>query len=125
MVASDPLYVAVAEMAKAAAFNDYRFKKITRSELGDVVIEISILTPMQKIISYKEINLGIDGVWIRKGQRSGVFLPQVAIETGWDIDTFLSILCTQKAGLSSDSYKSDDVDLFVFQVESIVEAKKE
>ena len=117
MFASQPLYLAVTEMAHSAAFNDHRFKPLTEDELKKVHIEISVLTPMQKVENWKEIKNGIDGVWIKKGYRSGVFLPQVATETGWDLETFLSNLCTHKAGLPADCYKDPETEIFKYQVE--------
>jgi AmmeMemoRadiSam system protein A len=123
MVARDPLYKAVLEMSLAAAFEDPRFHPVRKGELDSIRIEISVLTPMQSIDDWRKIRLGIDGVYLRKGFRSGVFLPQVATETGWDLETFLRHLCSGKAGLPSDAYKDRDVDLQIFQVEKFVEGK--
>lgn len=117
MFASQPLYLAVAEMAHSAAFNDSRFKPLTEEELKKVHIEISVLTPMERVKDWKEIKNGIDGVWLKKGYRQGVFLPQVATETGWDLETFLSNLCTHKAGLPADCYKDPETEIFKYQVE--------
>ena len=116
LVAREPLYMAVANMAQAAAFDDHRFSKVQLQELADIQIEISILSPQQRIYDYKEIKMGVDGVWIRKGVRSGVFLPQVAEETNWDRETFLENLCLHKAFLPADSYKDPSTELYVFQV---------
>lgn len=116
-----PLYQAVIEMAASAAVEDYRFSPVKSSEMPEIEIEISVLSPMQKISDYREIRLGIDGVWVRKGFRSGVYLPQVATETGWDLDTFLSSLCAHKAGLEPDAYRQSGTELFIFQVEEFTE----
>lgn len=121
MQAKMPLYKAVAEMAVSAAFEDPRFSVLKREELEQIEIEISVLSPMQRIHDYKKIRMGIDGVLVKKGFRSGVYLPQVAEETGWDQDTFLRSLCTSKAGLSGDSYKDPATELYVFQVEKFSE----
>ncbi|HOW51977.1 MAG TPA: AmmeMemoRadiSam system protein B [bacterium] len=115
--ARGPLYKAVAEMANSAAFHDPRFSPVKKEEMKNIDIEISILTPPQKIDSYKKIVLKRDGVIVRSGGRGGVFLPQVATETGWDIDTFLGELCSQKAGLPENCYKDKSTELSVFQVE--------
>lgn len=115
--ARGPLYTAVAEMANSAAFHDPRFSPVRKEEMKDIEIEISILTPPQRIDSYKKVVLKRDGVIVRSGHRGGVFLPQVAEETGWDIDTFLSELCAQKAGLARSCYKDTATELSVFQVE--------
>ncbi|MDA3813846.1 MAG: AMMECR1 family protein, partial [Candidatus Cloacimonetes bacterium] len=81
----------------------------------------SILSPMERISDYKKIRMGIDGVWIRQGLRSGVYLPQVAIDTNWDRETFLRSLCSSKAGLPADTYKDTDTEIYVFQVEKFSE----
>jgi AMMECR1 domain-containing protein len=72
---------------------------------------------MVRVGSYKEIELEVDGVWLRKGGRSGVFLPQVATETGWDLDTFLRNLCSHKAGLPAEAYKDPETEIYKYQVE--------
>jgi AmmeMemoRadiSam system protein A len=116
-----PLYKAVTEMAVAAAFDDPRFSQLRETDLNTIKIEISILSVMQKISNYQEIELGVDGVLIRKSFNSGVFLPQVASETGWDLTTFLANLCTHKAGLSPDAYLDPETEIFIFQVEKFSE----
>jgi len=122
MQARLPLYQAVIEMAVGAAFEDPRFPPVQdEKELEEINIEISILSPMELIYDYKKIKLGIDGVWIKKGYRSGVFLPQVATETGWDLDTLLGNLCSHKAGLSYDAYKNHNIEIYIFQVEKFEE----
>jgi AMMECR1 domain-containing protein len=65
--------------------------------------------------------MGIDGVWINKGWQSGVFLPQVATETGWDRVTFLENLCAHKAGLPRDAYKDPNTEIYIYQVEKFSE----
>ncbi|MDO9576379.1 MAG: AmmeMemoRadiSam system protein B [Candidatus Cloacimonadales bacterium] len=122
MQARMPLYQAVIEMAVGAAFEDPRFPPVyDEKELADINIEISILSPMERIYDYKKIRLGSDGVWIKKGFHSGVFLPQVATETGWDLDTFLGNLCAHKAGLPYDAYKDKGTEIYIYQVEKFEE----
>ena len=122
MQARMPLYQAVIEMAVGAAFEDPRFTSVKdEKELENINIEISILSPMVRIYDYRKIRLGIDGVWIKKGFHSGVFLPQVATETGWDLDTFLGNLCAHKAGLSYDAYKDAKTEIYIYQVEKFEE----
>ncbi|MCF7858601.1 MAG: AmmeMemoRadiSam system protein B [Candidatus Cloacimonetes bacterium] len=117
-----PLYEAVIEMAIGAAFEDPRFPIVrNEKELEEIEIEISILSPMERISDYKTIRLGIDGVWVKKGFRSGVFLPQVATETGWDLTTFLGNLCSHKAGLPYNAFKDDETEIFIYQVEKFKE----
>ncbi len=121
MIAREPLYLAVSEMAASAAFNDPRFPAVTANELDQITIEISVLSPMQRIDDWQDIRMGIDGVWVRKGFSSGVYLPQVATETGWDTETFLMSLCAHKAGLPANAYKDPNTELFIFQVEKFSE----
>lgn len=121
MHAQMPLYLAVAEMAVSAAFQDPRFPKLQKNELPQIEIEISVLSPMQRIQDYEQIRIGKDGVWVKKGFQSGVYLPQVAEETGWDREQFLESLCAHKAGLPKDAYKDPDIELYIFQVEKFSE----
>ena len=109
-----PLYEVVMEMAVAAATEDHRFPPVSKSELGKLEYEISVLSPLKKVGSWKEIELGKHGVEVARGMNRGVFLPQVATETGWDLEKFMSILCTQKAGLPADAWKDPKTDLYVF-----------
>ena len=110
-----PLYKTVAEMARAAAFEDDRFRPLTREELEQVQIEISVLSPLRQISSPDEIVLGRDGVLMVKDGRSGTFLPQVADETGWSKEEFLGHCARDKAGIGWNGWK--DADLYVYQAE--------
>ncbi len=121
MHARMPLYRAVAEMAISAAFEDPRFPQVRIEEIKDIEIEISVLSPMERIYDYTKIRMGIDGVWIKKGYHSGVYLPQVAEDTGWDRDTFLKSLCSSKAGLPADAYKDPETEIYIYQVEKFSE----
>jgi len=113
---------AIIEMAQAAAFDDPRFPELTANELADIKIEISVLTPLQKISDpKKEIKLGRHGVIVRQGNNSGVFLPQVATETGWDLDELMSQLCSQKAGLPTDCWKNGSVKIYTFEAQVMEE----
>jgi len=111
---SEPLYRVVIEMAISAAVNDPRFNPVGKSELNNLEYEISVLSPLRKVNLWKEIEIGKHGVEIRQGNKSGVFLPQVATENNWDLDTFMSVLCTQKAGLPSDCWKDPKTEIYVF-----------
>jgi AmmeMemoRadiSam system protein A len=102
-------------MAVAAATEDSRFASLTASELETVEIEISVLSPFRKISSPQEIELGRHGVMVKKGRQTGIFLPQVATETGWDKEEFLNELCSQKAGLPPTAWRDDkEVELYTF-----------
>jgi len=114
--ANKPLYQTVSQMAIAAALEDPRFPPVTEEELPDLEYEISVLSPLRKVDSWKEIQVGIHGVQVVAGGRAGLFLPQVATETGWDLETFLDHLML-KAGLAPDYWKNNPVDFYVFQAE--------
>ncbi|HOL21619.1 MAG TPA: AmmeMemoRadiSam system protein A [bacterium] len=113
----EPLAMAVRDMAIQSATGDPRFPPVNHRELKDIKIEISVLTPLKKIKNVEEIVLGRDGVIIKKGYRQGVFLPQVAEETGWSKEEFLSNLCMYKAGLSPDAWKDKDIEIYTFQAD--------
>lgn len=108
-----PLHEIVAEMARAAAFEDPRFTPVTREELDDIDIEISVLTPMRRIQSIDEFELHRHGIYIRKGFRSGTFLPQVADEVNWTKEEFIGHCSQDKAGLGWDGWR--DAELYVYE----------
>ena len=112
--ATEPLWKVVQRMAIEAAVKDLRFSPVRLNELAEINIEISVLSPLKKIDDPDEIELGVHGVMIKKGLRKGVFLPQVATETGWDKETFMGQLCSQKAGLAWDCWKKKDIEIFTF-----------
>ncbi len=111
----------VSDMAAQAAFNDHRFKPVELSELDDIEIEISALTPMKPIPGVDQIVIGRDGVVIFKDGRSAVFLPQVAVEQKWGRSELLDNLCL-KAGLTSGCWKSG-AQFRVFQAEVFSESE--
>lgn len=104
MEAREPLVDAIVEAAVSAA-HDPRFPALAASELPEVNLEVSVLSPMHAVAGPDDIVLGTHGVLLSKGGRHAVFLPQVAAETGWDLPTFLSALA-QKAGLPPDAWRS-------------------
>ena len=108
-----PLYEIVAEMARAAAFEDPRFQPLSRDELDDLDIEISVLTPMRRIQSLDEFELHRHGIYIKKGYRSGTFLPQVADEVNWTKEEFVGHCSQDKAGLGWDGWR--DAELYVYE----------
>lgn len=101
--ADSPLYQQVQEMAAAAATRDPRFYPMKSPDLNDFQLEISVLSPLQKISSPETIKVGLHGIYIEKNFSRGVLLPQVAVEQGWDRETFLSQTCL-KAGLNENSW---------------------
>lgn len=112
-----PLYKVVSQMAVSAAFYDSRFFPVQESELPNLKYEISVLSPLQKIDDWQEIEIGKHGVQIVSGTRSGVFLPQVATDNNWGLEKFMGELCSQKAGLAWDYWKREEVDLYTFTAE--------
>ncbi len=108
-----PLHEIVAEMARAAAFEDPRFMPVTRDELDDIDIEISVLTPMRRIQNLDEFQLHKHGIYIKKGYRSGTFLPQVADEVNWTKEEFVGHCAQDKAGIGWDGWK--DAELYVYE----------
>jgi AmmeMemoRadiSam system protein B/AmmeMemoRadiSam system protein A len=107
-----PLHEIVAEMARAAAFEDPRFTPVTREELDDIDIEISVLTPMRRIQSIDEFELHRHGIYIRKGFRSGTFLPQVADEVNWTKEEFIGHCSQDKAGLGWDGWRDAELNVY-------------
>jgi len=117
MVGSQPLYLTVRDMAVEAATGDPRFSPVKFAELKNIEIEISVLSPLEKVESADKIEMGKHGVIVRRGFNSGVFLPQVATETGWTKEEFLSQLCSQKAGLPANAWKDKTTEIFIFTAE--------
>ena len=115
------LYHAISECAISAATKDIRFPPVTEGELPKITIEISVLSPTKRIVSVDEIKMGIHGVIVKKGLNQGIFLPQVATETGWNKEKFLSQLCSGKAGLPPDAWKDKTTELYIFTVEKFEE----
>jgi MEMO1 family protein len=111
-----PLYKTVEEMAAAAAFDDPRFPPVTKNELKDLSIEISVLTPFKEITDVNEIEVGKHGIYMERGYYSGLLLPQVATEYGWDRNTFLEHTC-RKAGLPPDAWKEKDTKIYIFSAD--------
>jgi len=109
-----PLWQVIRDMAIEAATGDPRFNEVSEDELEKLNYEISVLSVPEKIDDYKKIELGKHGVIVRQGMQGGVFLPQVAVETGWGLEKFLENLCGSKAGLDKDCYKTREADLYVF-----------
>lgn len=117
IISNEPLYKTVRDMAIASSTQDPRFPPVTVNELKDIKMEISVLSQPKKIKDVKEIKLGIHGVIVRRGFNQGVFLPQVATETGWKKEEFLSCLCSHKAGLPADAWKDKNTNIYIFEAE--------
>jgi AmmeMemoRadiSam system protein A len=111
--ATESLYSIVRSMAVESSTRDPRFDPVKPSEVDRLKIEISVLTPMKKIKSINEIELGKHGIYIKKGNRSGTFLPQVATDTHWTKDEFLGHCAQDKAFIGWDGWK--DAEIYTYE----------
>ncbi|HNS21038.1 MAG TPA: AmmeMemoRadiSam system protein A [Sedimentisphaerales bacterium] len=114
-----PLIELVSEMAEASVARDPRFsgRRIAPRELDDLHIEISVLSPLERTEDPLSLELGVHGIYIKQGYASGCFLPQVATETGWTREEFLSYCCFHKAGLPADAWKDPNTEVYLFTAE--------
>jgi AmmeMemoRadiSam system protein A len=117
IIGREPLYLGVRDMSIASATQDPRFPPLAEAELSKIKIEISVLSPLEKVSNADEIILGTHGVLVKKGFRSGVYLPQVATETGWSKEEFMNSLCAHKAGFEPDAWKKGDCEIYIFTAE--------
>lgn len=114
LVGTGPLYLTVAAMAKAAAFEDHRFAPLAKKEFGDLEIEISIMGPITRCPDLNAVVIGRHGLIARKGGRQGLLLPQVPVEWGWDRETFVKQTCL-KAGLSPEARHDGSTEFYWFE----------
>jgi len=122
--AEEPLYITVQRMARSAATEDPRFynQPIKPDDVKDIDIEISVLSPLKLIENPLDFELGVHGIYIKRGFQRGCFLPQVATETGWSKEEFLTHCAAGKAGLSADAWKDGDTEIYIFSAEILEEA---
>jgi AmmeMemoRadiSam system protein A len=113
MTANLSLIETVRLMAREAAFGDPRFPPLKKEELSRTHIEISALSPMTPCPDPRKVKVGVHGLYLRRGGRSGVLLPQVPVEQGWNLDQYLDYICI-KAGLPASSYEARDAELLTF-----------
>lgn len=113
-IAENTLMMAVEESARLACSKDPRFSPVTEEVLDDLEYEVTILSRMKRVLDYDEITPGEDGIVLRLGYNSGLFLPQVASEQGWDRQTLLEQI-GRKAGLSTDAYKDPRAEIYIFK----------
>ncbi|MEJ5377741.1 MAG: AmmeMemoRadiSam system protein B [bacterium] len=111
-----PLYETVRDMARAAAFEDPRFPPLSQEEWPKVEVEISVLTPMQRVTDISQVKVGTHGLYVVRGPRRGLLLPQVATDNGWGLETFLSQTCI-KAGLPPDAWKDPQTEIYAFSAD--------
>lgn len=117
MIGRAPLHETIVSMACSSAFHDPRFPPLKKEEFSEVVLEISVLSPLVKIDSAEELEPGKHGLYITRGSYSGVLLPQVATEQGWNREEFVLHTC-RKAGLPPEAlYKADTrLEIFTAQI---------
>ncbi|WP_461257982.1 AmmeMemoRadiSam system protein A [Treponema sp. R80B11-R83G3] len=113
MTANLPLIETVRLMAKEAAFGDPRFPPLRQEELSRLHIEISALSPMSPCSDPRQVKVGVHGILLTGRGRSGVLLPQVPVEQGWNLDEYLDYICV-KAGLPQGAYNAPDTQLYTF-----------
>lgn len=118
-----PVYQLVGQMAVAAATQDPRFanQRLRPDELCTCHVEISLLSPMERIADPLDFQLGVHGIYVRQGTRTGCFLPQVGPESGWTREQMLTQCCARKAGIDADAWKTGDVEVSRFTAEVIEE----
>jgi AmmeMemoRadiSam system protein A len=113
MSATIPLRETIRAMAREAACSDPRFAPLSPHELPRCHIELSVLSPMTRCPDPASVTVGVHGLYLVRGGRAGVLLPQVPVEQGWNRDEYLDYICV-KAGLPSGSYKAPDAALYTF-----------
>ncbi|MBN1844542.1 MAG: AmmeMemoRadiSam system protein A [Sedimentisphaerales bacterium] len=115
---NQPLLQMVRQMAVAATGDSrFRMNPVTPNELDQIDIEISVLSPLAETSDPLSLELGRHGIYIRKGYAAGCFLPQVATETGWSKEQFLSQCCAGKAGMAPDAWKDPETQVYLFTAE--------
>lgn len=110
------LPAAVADMALAAAFEDPRFQPLTKTEFDKLSYEVSVLSPLERVTDFDRIEIGRDGLMIKLDSHSGLLLPQVAADNGWDATEFLEQTCL-KAGLPKKTYRDSRAEVYRFSAE--------
>jgi AmmeMemoRadiSam system protein B/AmmeMemoRadiSam system protein A len=111
-----PLNETVADMAVSAAFEDPRFMPLREEQFESIEVEISVLSPLERAHDFSRIETGRDGLMIKMDMHSGLLLPQVATEYGWNTTQFLEQTCL-KAGLPKNAYKDRHAEIYKFTAE--------
>ncbi|MGA2458971.1 MAG: AmmeMemoRadiSam system protein B [Terriglobales bacterium] len=111
--AEKPLYMTVRDTATLAALRDPRFQPVSASELAQLEYEISVLSPLRRVLDVREIKIGQHGLLMKNGAYEGLLLPQVPVEEKWDRQKFLEETCA-KAGMHSGCWKDENTDIFMF-----------
>ncbi|HIP02424.1 MAG TPA: AmmeMemoRadiSam system protein A [Campylobacterales bacterium] len=109
----EPLYKVIIDMAISASRYDTRFHPVTKEELDHIEIEISVLTPRRKVNSVDDVIVEKHGIYIEYGEKNGTYLPQVAVDMGWNAKEFVRSCCVEKAGIPPEHCK--DATLYVYE----------
>jgi AmmeMemoRadiSam system protein B/AmmeMemoRadiSam system protein A len=108
-----PLFATVRDAATLAALRDPRFPPVAIEELAKLQYEISVLSPLRRVLNAEEVQIGRHGLFVRQGRHEGLLLPQVPLEQGWDRVKFLQQTCA-KAQLAADAWQDEETDIFTF-----------
>jgi AmmeMemoRadiSam system protein B/AmmeMemoRadiSam system protein A len=108
-----PLYMTVRDTATLAALRDTRFHPVSSSELPQLEYEVSVLSPLRRVLDIRQIKVGQHGLLMKNGSSEGLLLPQVPVDEKWDRQRFLEETCA-KAGMRSGCWKDDNTDIFMF-----------
>ena len=111
--AAKPLYMTVRDTATLAALRDSRFQPVTATELPQIDYEVSVLSPLRRVVDVRQIKVGQHGLLMKNGAYEGILLPQVPVEERWDRQRFLEETCA-KAGMRSGCWKDENTDIFMF-----------
>jgi AmmeMemoRadiSam system protein A len=111
--ATKPLYLTVRDTATFAALRDPRFRPVSAPELSRLQYEISVLSPLRRVVDVQQIKVGQDGLLMKNGEHEGLLLPQVPVEQKWDRQKFLEETCG-KAGMRASCWQDADTDIFAF-----------
>lgn len=117
IIGHEPLYQNIWRMAQAAAFQDYRFPQMNLNDWANCHLHISLMSPLSLCQNTADIVIGKHGLVLQQAGRSGVFLPEVPVEQGWDLPAYLSNLC-RKANLPDKAWLEADAKLFSFYTEA-------
>jgi hypothetical protein len=111
-----PLAQVVAEVAVKAACSDPRFPPVTIGDLDGLTVEVSVLSPLHRVVDVNEVRIGEHGLLLEVGWNRGLLLPQVAVEYGWDREQFLEHTA-RKAGLPPRAWEDPHSKLYIFSAE--------
>ena len=114
------LAAAVAHMAVSAAKEDPRFRPVRAEEIAELRVAVSVLSPPHRLDDRRAVKVGTHGVLVRRGWHRGALLPKIAVEQGWDAETFLSRCCL-KAGLPARAWEEPETEVEVFEADEFGE----